>query len=181
MGRIDRTYSIWWATERRLFGANRDEWLGGANGRRHYLPIIFTCEKPFSPSFIILHFNGTLEDWLDLERQNEASANGNPVDEQTIRDITIAEQPAKVYQRAVTGTGYVDYYAVNLDNNRLLFIVSENVSFAKYNAVVDGLRFKTAPSTLPDTGAQGHQVLILLGAVLVLGSGLASRTVVWQV
>jgi hypothetical protein len=94
-------------------------------------------EGPFGPSFTMLRFSGSLEEWVALERRNSPA--GNPLQEDTIRDITIAGRPAKAYQHAVTGTGLTEYYAVNLTHDQLLLITTDDAENKMYRQVIDGL------------------------------------------
>ncbi len=97
-------------------------------------------ESPFGPSFTILEFSGSLEEWLDLERQNSPA--GNPVQEDTVRDITIAGRPAKAYQHAVTGTGLSEHYVIDLPNDQLLLITTDDAENKTYRQVIAGLVIK---------------------------------------
>lgn len=111
-----------------------------ASGGITYPTITGTVELPFGPNFYILQFTGTLDDWLDLERRN--SPPGNPVQDETIRDMTIAGRPAKAYQHAITGTGEIEDYILKLTNGTLLWISSENASYEIDRQVIDGLVVK---------------------------------------
>jgi hypothetical protein len=101
-------------------------------------------EQPTGPIFTIVNFDGSVQDWLDLERKNATSMVGNTVDEPTIRETTIAGLPAITYQRAVIGTGNLTYAIVDLDGNpqvhgdRLLLITSD-AAFDANNAIITGL------------------------------------------
>ncbi len=96
-------------------------------------------EHTQGPFFTILQFNGSLDAWLDAEQKNDLSRAGNPVHDQTIRSITIGGHEAKAYQRAITGIGLTEYYAVKLDEKRLLWITSEDAENETYQQVIDAL------------------------------------------
>lgn len=110
-------------------------------------------ERPYGPDFTILAFIGSLNEWLDLERRNETSKAGNTVQEQTIREIMIAGRQAKAYQRAVIGTGQIEYYVLKLNNDKLLFITSDDAENDTYRRVIDGLVITEAAAQSATAGA----------------------------
>ena len=83
-----------------------------AAGGITYPTITDGVELPYGPSFTIIQFTGSLDDWLTLERQN--SPKENPIEEATVRDIMIAGLPAKAYRYTATGTGLTEFYVTNL-------------------------------------------------------------------
>ncbi len=94
-------------------------------------------ERPIGPFFKMLRFQGTLDAWLQLERRNSPS--GNPIDEKTVRDTTVAGRPARRYQHVVTGTGDGATYAVDLEGDRLLLILTEDLDNETYRRVITEL------------------------------------------
>jgi len=107
-----------------------------ATGAVSYPTITGTVELPFGPMFMILQFSGSLDDWL----KHEQSRNQFAIDQQTVRDTTIAGRPAKVYQPVVTGTCNMGDYIVALDRNRLLWIWTDCLGDEPYDGVIKGLR-----------------------------------------
>lgn len=99
-------------------------------------------EQPYGPAFLVLRYSGTLDEWLDLERRNDTSTAGNGINEASITDRTIAGLPARAYRRLVTGTGMTEYYALRLDETRLLWITTDDAENAIYQSVIDGLRMQ---------------------------------------
>ena len=132
-------------------------------------------ERPFGPTFTILPFNGTLDQWLTIERQNFVGDATTGVVEATLRDVRIAGVPAKAFQRTDPSLGPSDYYILKLDEQRLLRIYSGITPQGVPQRVIEGLRF----AGLPDTGAASTTVgaLLLLGASVLAGGVLVRRRV----
>ncbi|WP_322489343.1 hypothetical protein [Chloroflexus sp.] len=95
-------------------------------------------ENPEGPYFVILKYTGTITDWMELEVNSETSV-GNPVQEDTIREFLVAGILGRAYRRAITGTGFIEYYAVKLDHDSLLWITNNDSSNNLYNQIIEGL------------------------------------------
>lgn len=108
-----------------------------ASGTLTYPTSTAPVERPFGPSFTIVTFSGSLDEWLALERRNSAA--GNPIQNNTVRDLAIADRPAKAYRHAVTGTGLSEDYALKLASDRLLLITTDDVENETYRRVIEGL------------------------------------------
>jgi hypothetical protein len=111
-----------------------------AAGAISYPTIMGSVELPYGPSFVILQFTGSLDDWLDLERRNSPA--GNPIEENSIRDIIQIGLPAKGYRHAVTGTGLTEYYAMKIAQDKLLWITTQDAQDTRYQQVIDRLALK---------------------------------------
>lgn len=83
-------------------------------------------EAPTGPVFQIVAFDGSLEDWIAAEQGGPTSQAGNTVEPHTVQPTAIGGLPAVIYQRTVTGTGLLEYYAVKLSGDQLLAITSDN-------------------------------------------------------
>lgn len=94
-------------------------------------------ETPSGFVFAILRFNGSLQEWLTQE-QNSGSIS---VDQQTVRETTVAGQSALVYNPLVTGTGFIQQYIVDRGEGRLMWI-STDIVYPGYEDVIAGIRFK---------------------------------------
>lgn len=77
-------------------------------------------EVPNGIGFTIIQFTGTLEEWLALTVA--AAPNGNPVNQDTIQQLTIAGRPAIAFSYNVTGTGDNRILLVKQGPDRLLII-----------------------------------------------------------
>lgn len=113
-----------------------------STGQITYPASIGTVEGLNGPTFAILSFTGSLTDWLQVEKRRNLP--GNPVDDQTIRYPTLAGTQAVAYQRAVKGVGTTEYYALKLNQNRLLWIMTENTESQLYQRVLDRLMVETS-------------------------------------
>ena len=111
-----------------------------AAGAISYPTITGSVELPYGPSFAILQFAGSLDDWLDLERRNSPA--GNPLEENSIRDTIQAGLPAKAYRHAVTGTGVTESYAIKMTQDKLLWITTQDAQDTTYQQVIDRLALK---------------------------------------
>lgn len=111
-----------------------------AAGALSYPTITGSVELPYGPSFVILRFTGSLDEWLDLERRNSPA--GNPIDEKSIRDTIQIGLPAKSYRHAVTGTGLTEHYAVKISQDKLLWITTQDAQDTRYQQVLDQLALK---------------------------------------
>ena len=85
--------------------------------------------------FTIIQFTGTLEEWLSLTVA--AAPNGNPVNQDTIQQLTIAGRPAIAFSYNVTGTGDNRILLVKQGPDRLLIINDYG-----YASVVENLRIE---------------------------------------
>ncbi|KAB8142852.1 hypothetical protein F8S13_11370 [Chloroflexia bacterium SDU3-3] len=94
-------------------------------------------EGPYGPTFALVRFPGSLDDWIDAERQRNLP--GNPVDEPTIEHRELAGTQAVAYQRAIKGVGTIEYYALKVDPEQLLWISVEDTENKTYNEVLDRL------------------------------------------
>ena len=131
-----------------------------------------SVERPFGPTFTILPFNGTLDQWLDIERQNFVGDATTGIVEATLRDVRVAGLPAKAFERTDPGLGPSDYYILKLDDQRLLRIYSGITPQGVPQRVINGLRF----AGLPDTGAASTIIpALLLGSGVLAGGALVRR------
>ena len=94
-------------------------------------------EAPYGPHFAILAFDGSFDDWIEIEKR--LSPPGNPVDAQTVRRVQLVGRDAVAYQRAVIGADNTGYYAVKLDDRRLLWIMTDDIENPVYRRVLDML------------------------------------------
>ena len=92
-------------------------------------------ELPFGPSFNIISFAGSLDDWLEQEQERSDTA----VNVRTIQETTVAGLPARLYQPTVIGTCDIGVYIVALDQERLLRIWTDCLGGEPYDSVVKGL------------------------------------------
>jgi hypothetical protein len=111
--------------------------------------------QPYGPVFHILQYSGSLEEWMALERSRQTPA-GPAIDEQTIRDTTVAGQPAKVYQPTVPGIAPTQFYALKLGNDYLLWINTADAPAEIYQQVIAGLRI--ANGEQPENGTEARTV-----------------------
>lgn len=106
-----------------------------ARGAVTYPTITGTVELPFGPTFTIYAFTGSLDQWLKTIPEQT----GEAIDLPTLRTITIAKQPAKVYQPVVTGTCNQGVYVLRLDTSRLLEIRTDCLDSEPYNTIIKQL------------------------------------------
>lgn len=111
-----------------------------ATGAVTYPTITGTVELPFGPTFLILQFSGSLDDWINRERSRDPLA----VNDQTVADTTIAGRPAKVYQPVVTGTCNSGAYIVALKNSHLLWIWNECLGYEPFDSIIQGLQIEAS-------------------------------------
>lgn len=132
-------------------------------------------ERPFGPTFTILPFNGTLDQWLTIERQNFVGDATTGIVEATLRDVRVAGLPAKAFERTDPGLGTTEYYILKLDEQRLLRIFTGITPQGVPQRVIEGLRF----AALPDTGATSTMLPALLLGIGVLAGGVLVRRRAW--
>lgn len=89
------------------------------------------------PTFAIMLFSGSIDDWLQIEQDRNLS--DNPIDVQTIHRQTIAGTAAIAYQRAVKGVATIEYYALKIDKDHLLWITTEDAENKIYIAIIQSL------------------------------------------
>jgi hypothetical protein len=99
-----------------------------------YFPPDCEVECPSGPSFYLLNYRGSLNDWMETARQE-----GIGILEGTERDISLAGYPAKVYQPGVTLCNGAIYIA-DLPSDQLLYISNECLGQEPYDSVIRGLR-----------------------------------------
>lgn len=100
-------------------------------------PTYTEVEAPSGPSFKLLQFSGSLDDWMELAQQQAHQS--NPIDINTIRDIYVVGRPAKAYRYVVTGLGLSESYVLKLDMDRLLYIQSADAPTWMYRRTIEGL------------------------------------------
>jgi hypothetical protein len=107
-------------------------------------------ESPSGPYFTIMQFSGTLQQWLDKERQNKVGDVPSGVDEASVRDVMVAGLPAITFDRTDPHFGNPRaFYVLKLDENQLLRIYTESRAIDKLQRVIDGVRFDPAAALLP--------------------------------
>lgn len=105
-------------------------------------------EVPAGLTLLIVNFNGTLQDWLALERVGPEAAAGSP--EEAVHETTVAGLPAITYRRTFLETLVVTYYLVDLDGDttvqggQLLFIRSEG-GYPENEEIIRSLRLQASP------------------------------------
>lgn len=108
-----------------------------ASGYLDYAHAPDAVEAPFGPAFTILQFSGSLDDWLRLVRRNASKE--NPIEERTVRNLSVAGRSAKAYRYTVTGLGDSEQYVLKLSATRLLLIETADAPNPTYRRVVKGL------------------------------------------
>lgn len=104
-----------------------------------YPESIGAVEGLHGPRFVVLAFVGSLDDWIQAEQQQNIP--GNPVDDQTIQQRLIAGVPGVAYQRAITGVGMIEYYAIKPTPETLLWIITDDTENTMYTQIIDRLAF----------------------------------------
>lgn len=94
------------------------------------------------PTFVMILFPSSVDEWLKLEQERDVP--DNPVDMLTIRRQEIAGVSAIAYQRAVKGVATIEYYALKVDNERLLWIITEDTENEIYKAIIRSLTLHEA-------------------------------------
>lgn len=99
-----------------------------------------------SPSFMIFEFDGTAEDWLDLERQGDPPQSvGSPpirVIEESVQPRTIAGIQGLAYQFDIDSQDgkIIEHYAVKLAEDQLLVIVTLDAEHPTDQSVINTLQ-----------------------------------------
>lgn len=102
----------------------------------------------YGPSFMLFRFTGTAADWIALERRaSQPQAVGSPprrVIEESVQPRTIAGKPGLAYQFDLSSPAQqtMEQYAVKLDDERLLVIVTQDTQNPTYQAVIDTLQMQ---------------------------------------
>ena len=94
-----------------------------------------TIEAPSGFGFTILEFAGSPQAWVIQHCESNALS----VDLQSVRETTVADKPALVYNPMVTGTGLIQQYIVDLGEGRLMWI-STDIAYLGYEDVIAGIQ-----------------------------------------
>ena len=93
-------------------------------------------------SFTTIPFPGDLADWIEHERNRQAT--GSPLDEQSIYSLMIAERPAVYYERRSTKAEETGFYAIDITDLGVekdrIFIVNGKADSQMFHRIVDLLR-----------------------------------------
>lgn len=98
------------------------------------------------PNFMLFQFDGTAEDWIELERKDQQpqSVSSTPITviEESVQPRTIAGIQGLAYQfdlRSQEGN-IIEHYAVKLNDEQLLVIVMLDAENPTYQSVINTLQ-----------------------------------------
>lgn len=100
------------------------------------------------PNFMLFQFDGTAEDWIELERhdQQPQSVSSTPITviEGSVQPRTIAGKQGLAYQldNGSEETKIMEYYAVKLAEDQLLVIVTFDNQNPTYQSVINTLQLQ---------------------------------------
>ena len=98
------------------------------------------------PNFMLFQFDGTAEDWIELERQGQQPQSvGSPpiaVLEEAVQPRTIAGKQGLAYQldTGAQDEKIIEHYAVKLAADQLLVIVTLDAGNPTYQSVINTLQ-----------------------------------------